>query len=61
MVGHYLTAGVKQVWVVLPEKRRLDVYTQDDHQSFGIGDIVAGGDVLPKFTLNIAALFTKLP
>lgn len=59
-VGHYLAAGVKQVWVVLPDKRRLDVYTQDDHHSFTVGETVTGGDVLPGFTLHIADLFAKL-
>ncbi|MBX3084437.1 MAG: Uma2 family endonuclease [Anaerolineae bacterium] len=59
-VGHYLAAGVKQVWVVLPDKRRLDVYTQDDHHSFTVGETVTGGDVLPGFALHIADLFAKL-
>lgn len=59
-VAHYLVAGVKQVWVVLPDKRRLDVYTQNAHHSFAVGDTVTGGDVLPSFTLNLADLFAKL-
>lgn len=56
----YLEAGVRTVWVVLPEKRRVDVYTQEDMLQYGVEGLITGGDVLPGFTLKVAEIFAHL-
>jgi Uma2 family endonuclease len=57
-VSEYLTHGARQVWFVLPQNREIEV-----HLSGGIirtyhpGDTVPGGDLLPGFSLDVAAVF----
>jgi len=58
--ARYLEAGVRMVWIVLPAKRRVDVYTQEDTQQYGAGDTIAGGDVLPGFALKVTEIFARL-
>jgi Uma2 family endonuclease len=54
----YLEKGCQIVWLVNPEKRIVEVYTPDkDIEILLDSDIVDGGDVLPGFTLPVAALF----
>jgi Uma2 family endonuclease len=56
----YLAAGVRMVWIVLPDKRRVDVYTQEDNLQYGVDGMITGGDVLPGFTLKVAEIFAQL-
>ncbi len=54
----YLDHGVKQVWQVYPENREIVVHFPDGTaRTYSVGDIIPGGDLLPDFTLDIAALF----
>jgi len=54
----YLKAGVRQVWVVYPRQRRIEIH---DHSSIvrvvGPEGAIEGGEVLPGFRLPLADLF----
>lgn len=54
----YLEAGVRLVWLVDPETRTVSVFTPDTApQTLRQGDTLAGGEVLPDFSLSIAEIF----
>jgi Uma2 family endonuclease len=54
----YLACGTKLVWLVFREDQLVEVYTADDDvRTFGINDVLDGGDVLPGFTLAIKDVF----
>lgn len=56
-VGEYLEAGVRLVWVVYPEARRVHVFTPD-HRAVVLSaqDTLDGGDVLPGFAVTVGDL-----
>lgn len=55
----YLEFGTKLVWLVWPDKQQVEVHsaTNDTILTFGIDDILNGGDVLPGFTLAVREIF----
>jgi Uma2 family endonuclease len=58
----YLEAGTRLVWNVYPEERVIEVWTQSPDgqaqmRSVTADDQLAGGNVLPNFTLNVADIF----
>lgn len=56
----YLTAGVRLVWYVYPLTRSVRVYTAIDQETtVGEGESLAGGDVLPGFTLPVSQIFAE--
>jgi len=55
--AYYLANGSRMVWLVYPSKKLVEVLTADDRQLLIVGDTLSGGDVLPGFTLELAALF----
>jgi Uma2 family endonuclease len=60
-VQQYLNAGVRLVWVVYPEDRQVVVYRPGEAAAtLGVGDTLDGGDVLPGFSVALAALFAVL-
>lgn len=63
-VRSFLTSGTKQVWVIYPNEREIDVATlqADDsiaYKTYGISDTLTGGDVLPGFSVAVADIFPK--
>ena len=56
----YLDGGVRMVWIVLPDKRRVDVYTQEDNLQYGLDGVINGSEVLPGFSLKVAEIFAQL-
>lgn len=57
-VDEYLSAGVKQVWIVSPHSRQVVVYQNDKPViHLQANDELTGGDLLPGFTCSIAKLF----
>lgn len=54
---YYLANGSQLVWLVIPQKRLVEVYTPDDDFVLTEGDILTGGDVLPGFTLAVKDIF----
>lgn len=58
----YFTAGVRLVWYVDPRKHVVEVFTSvTDKCVVTEKETLAGGDVLPDFTLSLAELFAELP
>jgi Uma2 family endonuclease len=57
-VRHYLTRGVRMVWVVDPEDRSVTVYRSWKQATIlGDNDAVAGEDVVPGYSCKVADLF----
>lgn len=56
-VEDYLRYGTRQVWVIYPTVRQIVVHFADGtSQTYGMGDALTGGDVLPGFELPVAAI-----
>ncbi|MCQ3933256.1 MAG: hypothetical protein DPW16_22650 [Chloroflexi bacterium] len=58
----YLQHGTEMVWVVFPEKLRIDVYRLEADGSFNvriltIEDTLEGGDVLPGLSIPVREVF----
>lgn len=53
----YLAAGTRMAWVLWPEQQTAVVYTQSGTRTLTAADTLGGGDVLPEFTVSVAALF----
>ena len=57
----YFFAGVRLVWYVDPEKRRVEVFTAPDQSSrLEEASILDGGAVLPDFSVPVRELFARL-
>ena len=57
----YFAAGCRLVWYVDPRKRAVRVYTSPVQViTFGEGETLDGGEVLPGFTLPLRDLFAEL-
>ena len=57
-VDLYFKHGTKQVWLVLPDKKQIEVHFPDKKpEKYKVGQSVPGGDLLPAFTLDVAAVF----
>jgi Uma2 family endonuclease len=58
----YFFAGVKLAWFIDPRARTVEVYTSPDQvTTLTDADTLAGGDVLPGFSLPVGQLFTATP
>jgi Uma2 family endonuclease len=54
----YFAIGVRLMWVVDPASRTVHVYRgPDDARSLNVADVLTGEDVLPGFTMPVAAVF----
>src|SRR5918911_4371593 len=56
----WLQAGVRLVWVVWPKQRVVDVWlpgNERPHATLGVDGTLDGGDVVPRFSYPVAALF----
>lgn len=60
---YYLAHGTRLVWLMIPEKRLVEVYTPDLEEVLTENDTLSGQDVLPDFSLAIRSIFmdTALP
>jgi Uma2 family endonuclease len=57
-VRTYLRAGVQQVWVVDPDRRRVTVYRTDQlPRGLSVGDILNCGELMPGFELALSDIF----
>jgi Uma2 family endonuclease len=56
----YLQHGSRLVWLVLPEKRLIEVYTAADEFVLTESDTLTGGDVLPGFELAVSSIFANV-
>jgi Uma2 family endonuclease len=54
----YLAFGIDRVWIVDPRLRQVFAYPSLDRvATFGEGDVLADGDLLPGFQIAVADLF----
>ncbi len=58
---YYLDNGVQLVWLVYPETRRIEVWTNETSKTLDMGDVLNGGDVLPGFTMSVEDVFADQP
>jgi Uma2 family endonuclease len=60
-VDLYRADGVKLIWVVDPQRRKVAVYENGSEQPtfFHPGGTLSGGDVLPGFMLPVSDIFPK--
>lgn len=57
-LNEYLHYGVKQVWQVFPDNQQIVVNFPDGSaKTYGMGDTIFGGDLLPGFELTVAMVF----
>jgi Uma2 family endonuclease len=59
-VRRYQVAGVPIVWAINPLERKVEVYHPGQAgpvQVLGVGEELSGEDVIPGFTMKVAALF----
>jgi Uma2 family endonuclease len=57
-LGEYLEFGVKQVWQVYPDTKEIIVHFPDNtSRTYGSGETISGGDLLPGFSLEVAQIF----
>jgi Uma2 family endonuclease len=57
-LNEYLKYGVQQVWQVFPDNRQIVVNFPDGSaKTYGMGDTIFGGDLLPDFELAVATVF----
>lgn len=57
-LGDYFRSGVRQVWLVYPEKKQVVIHQPDGTATtYSEHDTLSGAEVLPAFTLDIKSLF----
>jgi Uma2 family endonuclease len=57
-LSEYLAIGVRLVWMADPAMRRVHIYRGlDDVRSLNVGDVLVAEEVLPGFTMPVAAVF----
>lgn len=61
-LAEYLRYGARQVWIVDPETRTVTTHTAGGLPRFLEGDdVLDGGELLPGFSMPVAAFFAGLP
>ena len=59
-ISDYLQAGVKLVWLVDPEVNKVHEHRQNQpSREFGVNDSLTCEDIIPGFSLPLAALFRE--
>jgi Uma2 family endonuclease len=54
----YIAFGTKIVWLVFPDEQVVEVYEgSEDVKTFGVGETLSGGAVLPGFELPVSEIF----
>jgi Uma2 family endonuclease len=57
-IGMYLAFGVRQVWIVYPNRRQVVVHSQSGQpQTFDEHDQLSGGDILPGLSIHVGSMF----
>jgi Uma2 family endonuclease len=57
--NYYLENGSKIVWLVDTQRQKVEVYTVNDTEILGSGDVLDGGDLLPNFKLPVSDLWSQ--
>jgi Uma2 family endonuclease len=59
-LSDYFTDGTGQAWLVYPREKKIAVHFPDGTATtYESGETLSGGDLLPGFTLDVAALFAR--
>jgi Uma2 family endonuclease len=58
-VQWYLQDGVRQVWVIDPKTKTVTIHEGNHGQELTDDQALDGGEILPGFSIHIAALFAK--
>ena len=59
-LSEYLEHGVQQVWQVYPDNQEIVVNLPDgSSKTYGIDDVIPGGDLLPGFDLKLKTIFEE--
>jgi Uma2 family endonuclease len=56
-VERYLADGVRLIWVIDPQRKRVTVYEGSQFSTIGTDDILTGGDIIPDLAISLADLF----
>lgn len=57
-IQDYFDAGAQLVWYVIPEHRKINVYTSPDFsQAYKGSDLISAAPVLPDFSFRVEELF----
>jgi Uma2 family endonuclease len=57
-INVFLEHGTELAWLVLPQIREVRVFGRaGERRSFGIGDVVSGEPVMPKFQIAVTQIF----
>lgn len=57
-VEDYFDAGAELVWYIIPENKKINVYTSADHsQAYKGTDLISAAPVLPDFQFRVEELF----
>ena len=56
-MSEYFTNGTRLAWLILPEEESVLVLAPDRADSFGIGETLDGGTVLPGLSVPVSDLF----
>jgi Uma2 family endonuclease len=58
----YLDHGVQQVWQVFSDSQEIIVHLPDGtSKTYGLGQTILGGDLLPDFMLEVSWIFQREP
>ena len=57
-IDEYFSAGIRQVWIVWPERRQIYVFkSKRAIDVFEYSDTLSGDDIIPGFTMPLSDLF----
>ncbi len=55
--NYYLAHGARLVWLVYPDEQIIETLTTTERDLLQPGKTLTGGDVLPEFSIEVAAVF----
>lgn len=58
-INQLLEAGCRQIWIVHPDLREVDVHTSEGAKVHREGDKLFADDILPGFKIDVADIFPK--
>jgi len=53
----YFRFGTQVVWLVFPRQKTIQVHTPTNVHTYGMGEMIPGGELLPGFSLSVAQVF----
>lgn len=59
-VREYLAGGARAVWAADPRRKVVHVFRPEGpEEQLGVGQVLAGGDILPGLSIPVAELFDE--